>query len=141
MLVEEGIVRRQGKVHKNGVFSYSKILPIFEHFFYRCQIPFNSFVSIVCSSPKVLLALKLVSLSQKNILKFVFLKSKILTFNHLDGNLDSQLAASGENAAENGDYRQKLNQIRQIYHQELDKYNQACGEFTQHVHRFNFYDF
>ena len=30
-------------------------------------------------------------------------------------------AASGENAAENGDYRQKLNQIRQIYHQELDK--------------------
>ena len=53
-----------------------------------------------------------------------------------DGNLDSQLAAaSGENAAENGDYRQKLNQIRQIYHQELDKYNQACGEFTQHVHR------
>ena len=55
----------------------------------------------------------------------------------LDGNLDAQLAAggSGENAAENGDYRQKLNQIRQIYHQELDKYNQACGEFTQHVHR------
>ena len=50
--------------------------------------------------------------------------------------MDSQLAAaSGENAAENGDYRQKLNQIRQIYHQELDKYNQACGEFTQHVHR------
>ena len=73
MLVEEGIVRRQGKVHKNGVFSYSKILPIFEHFFYRCQIPFNSFVSIVCSSPKVLLALKLVSLSQKNI-EICFLK-------------------------------------------------------------------
>ena len=60
--------------------------------------------------------------------------------NFLDGNLDAQLAAggSGENAAENGDYRQKLNQIRQIYHQELDKYNQACGEFTQHVHRNRF---
>ena len=40
----------------------------------------------------------------------------------LDGNLDSQLAAaSGENAAEHGDYRNKLNQIRQIYHAELQK--------------------
>ena len=53
----------------------------------------------------------------------------------LDGNLDSQLAAaSGENAAEHGDYRNKLNQIRQIYHAELEKYNNACGEFTSHVH-------
>ena len=66
--------------------------------------------------------------------------SKNSKSNFLDGNLDAQLAAggSGENAAENGDYRQKLNQIRQIYHQELDKYNQACGEFTQHVHRNRF---
>ena len=68
---------------------------------------------------------------------FKFFKNKISQ----DGNLDAQLAAggSGENAAENGDYRQKLNQIRQIYHQELDKYNQACGEFTQHVHRNRFF--
>ena len=43
-------------------------------------------------------------------------------------------AASGENAAEHGDYRNKLNQIRQIYHAELEKYNNACGEFTSHVH-------
>lgn len=64
------------------------------------------------------------------------LESEGVIGNEADGNLDAQLAAggSGENAAENGDYRQKLNQIRQIYHQELDKYNQACGEFTQHVH-------
>ena len=26
------------------------------------------------------------------------------------------------------------NQIRGIYHGELQKYNDACGEFTQHVH-------
>ena len=58
----------------------------------------------------------------------------IRTFN-LEGNLNEQLAAaSGENAQEHGDYRAKLNQIRQIYHAELEKYNNACGEFTSHVH-------
>ena len=52
----------------------------------------------------------------------------------LDGNLESQLATSGDNTQEHGDYRAKLNQIRGIYHAELDKYNNACGEFTSHVH-------
>ncbi|XP_033119121.1 pre-B-cell leukemia transcription factor 1-like [Anneissia japonica] len=48
-------------------------------------------------------------------------------------------AASGggpgqpENAIEHSDYRAKLAQIRQIYHTELDKYEQACNEFTTHV--------
>lgn len=51
-----------------------------------------------------------------------------------DGNLESQLATTGDNTAEHGDYRAKLNQIRGIYHAELDKYNNACGEFTTHVH-------
>ena len=50
-----------------------------------------------------------------------------------DSNLDSQLATSADNTAEHGDYRAKLNQIRQIYHDELHKYNNACGEFTSHV--------
>jgi len=39
----------------------------------------------------------------------------------------------GDNAIEHSDYRAKLSQIRQIYHQELEKYEQACNEFTTHV--------
>ncbi|XP_071157414.1 pre-B-cell leukemia transcription factor 1-like isoform X6 [Mytilus galloprovincialis] len=45
-------------------------------------------------------------------------------------------AASGgqpDSAIEHSDYRAKLAQIRQIYHTELDKYEQACNEFTTHV--------
>ena len=34
---------------------------------------------------------------------------------------------------EHADYRNKLNEIRSIYHQELEKYEQACNEFTSHV--------
>uniref|UniRef100_A0AAQ4PCX6 Pre-B-cell leukemia transcription factor 1 n=1 Tax=Gasterosteus aculeatus aculeatus TaxID=481459 RepID=A0AAQ4PCX6_GASAC len=46
-------------------------------------------------------------------------------------------AASGgvgaDNSTEHSDYRAKLTQIRQIYHTELEKYEQACNEFTTHV--------
>ncbi|XP_062035418.1 pre-B-cell leukemia transcription factor 4 [Lepus europaeus] len=35
--------------------------------------------------------------------------------------------------AEHLDYRAQLAQIRQMYHSELEKYEQACGEFTTHV--------
>jgi len=42
-------------------------------------------------------------------------------------------ALGGDNAIEHSDYRAKLQQIRTIYHQELDKYLQACNEFTTHV--------
>ncbi|XP_069783683.1 pre-B-cell leukemia transcription factor 4 isoform X5 [Narcine bancroftii] len=46
-------------------------------------------------------------------------------------------AASGgspnDNSIEHSDYRAKLAQIRQIYHSELEKYEQACSEFTTHV--------
>ncbi|XP_075226656.1 PBX homeobox extradenticle isoform X2 [Lycorma delicatula] len=49
----------------------------------------------------------------------------------------SAAAAGGpgqpDNAIEHSDYRAKLAQIRQIYHQELEKYEQACNEFTTHV--------
>lgn len=31
------------------------------------------------------------------------------------------------------EYREKLAQIRQMYHTELEKYEQACNEFTDHV--------
>lgn len=42
-------------------------------------------------------------------------------------------ASTAENAIEHTDYRAKLTQIRQIYHAELEKYEQACNEFTGHV--------
>lgn len=45
-------------------------------------------------------------------------------------------AAAGsitDKSIEHSDYRAKLTQIRQIYHTELEKYDQACNEFTTHV--------
>ncbi|KFV10628.1 Pre-B-cell leukemia transcription factor 1, partial [Tauraco erythrolophus] len=54
--------------------------------------------------------------------------------------LDNMLLAEGvagragsDNSVEHSDYRAKLSQIRQIYHTELEKYEQACNEFTTHV--------
>lgn len=59
--------------------------------------------------------------------------------------LDNMLIAEGVAAApgssptnpeatiEHSDYRAKLTQIRTIYSQELEKYDQACNEFTTHV--------
>ncbi|XP_052593475.1 pre-B-cell leukemia transcription factor 1 isoform X4 [Peromyscus californicus insignis] len=41
--------------------------------------------------------------------------------------------AGSDNSVEHSDYRAKLSQIRQIYHTELEKYEQACNEFTTHV--------
>ncbi|XP_060798534.1 pre-B-cell leukemia transcription factor 4 isoform X2 [Neoarius graeffei] len=38
-----------------------------------------------------------------------------------------------DSSVEHSDYRAKLAQIRQIYHSELEKYEQACSEFTNHV--------
>ncbi|XP_061277403.1 pre-B-cell leukemia transcription factor 4 isoform X4 [Bos javanicus] len=38
-----------------------------------------------------------------------------------------------DSGLEHSDYRAKLSQIRQIYHSELEKYEQACREFTMHV--------
>ncbi|TPP57556.1 Pre-B-cell leukemia transcription factor [Fasciola gigantica] len=42
-------------------------------------------------------------------------------------------AGSDCNQIEHADYRAKLSQIRQIYHAELEKYKNACDEFTGHV--------
>lgn len=39
----------------------------------------------------------------------------------------------GDNAIEHSDYRAKLAQFRLIYHQEMEKYEQSCNEFTTHV--------
>lgn len=36
-------------------------------------------------------------------------------------------------ALEHSDYRQKLTQIREVYHTELEKYERACSEFTTHT--------
>uniref|UniRef100_A0A672RJK0 Pre-B-cell leukemia transcription factor 3-like n=1 Tax=Sinocyclocheilus grahami TaxID=75366 RepID=A0A672RJK0_SINGR len=43
------------------------------------------------------------------------------------------VGVGADNAIEHSDYRAKLSQIRQIYHTELEKYEQACNEFTTHV--------
>lgn len=63
-----------------------------------------------------------------------------ITFNRLNIILKprffigSSLSLDGaDNAIEHSDYRAKLAQIRLIYHQELEKYEQACNEFTTHV--------
>merc|ERR1719419_2034318 len=42
-------------------------------------------------------------------------------------------AFSPETSIEHSDYKAKLGQIRKIYHQELEKYDQGCQEFTTHV--------
>lgn len=47
--------------------------------------------------------------------------------------LSASTAAASETTIEHSDYRAKLSQIRTIYHQELEKYDQACNEFTTHV--------
>jgi hypothetical protein len=48
-------------------------------------------------------------------------------------NASAAAASSNEATIEHSDYRNKLAQIRTIYHQELEKYDQACTEFTTHV--------
>ncbi|OAF69458.1 Homeobox protein PBX4 [Intoshia linei] len=53
--------------------------------------------------------------------------------NALDEPMNQSNAVSSTNMLEHTDYRSKLTQIRQIYHTELAKYEQACGEFTTHV--------
>nr|XP_006643396.1 PREDICTED: pre-B-cell leukemia transcription factor 2-like [Lepisosteus oculatus] len=42
-------------------------------------------------------------------------------------------AVSPDSSLEHSDYKSKLGQIRNIYHTELEKYEQACSEFTTHV--------
>jgi len=49
----------------------------------------------------------------------------------------SDAAASPSNTdesfIEHSEYRTKLTQIRKVYYQELEKYDQACSDFTTHV--------
>ena len=51
---------------------------------------------------------------------------------------NSEATASSSNTdetfIENAEYRNKLNQVRKTYFQELEKYDQACNDFTTHVH-------
>jgi len=47
---------------------------------------------------------------------------------------NSTAANSADSVAlEHSDYRQKLSQIREVYHNELEKYERACNEFTTHT--------
>merc|ERR1712241_1292302 len=45
----------------------------------------------------------------------------------------SAAVSNQETTIEHSDYRNKLGQIRNIYNQELEKYEQACQELTTHV--------
>jgi len=40
---------------------------------------------------------------------------------------------SPDTSIEHSDYKAQLGQIRTVYHQELEKYDQSCQEFTTHV--------
>ena len=48
------------------------------------------------------------------------------------GSAAAAAAAAGvhDNQAEHTEYRAKLNQIRQIYHTELEKYEQVCEDMS-----------
>merc|ERR1719285_1607796 len=43
--------------------------------------------------------------------------------------VNASAASASETTIEHSDYRAKLSQIRTIYHQELEKYDQACNKF------------
>lgn len=45
----------------------------------------------------------------------------------------SSASNSDESFIEHSEYRSKLTQIRKTYYQELEKYDQACQDFTTHV--------
>ena len=50
--------------------------------------------------------------------------------------INSEAASSAqgdESFIEHTEYRNKLSQIRKTYYQELEKYDQACNDFTTHV--------
>merc|ERR1711872_805923 len=47
--------------------------------------------------------------------------------------VSASAASASETTIQNSDYKAKLGQIRNIYHQELEKYDQGCQEFTTHV--------
>ncbi|KRZ78617.1 Homeobox protein extradenticle, partial [Trichinella papuae] len=46
---------------------------------------------------------------------------------------DKGTPVASDGGSDQSDYRAKLAQIRSVYHAELEKYEQACNEFTTHV--------
>ena len=46
---------------------------------------------------------------------------------------NNQMNLNDSHTLEHSDYKQKLSQIRSVYHAELEKYEKACNEFTTHV--------
>ncbi|XP_059094764.1 homeobox protein extradenticle-like isoform X2 [Tigriopus californicus] len=50
-----------------------------------------------------------------------------------DKSAAAQIPGQDSTAIEHTDYKNKLAQIRQIYQQEVEKYDQGCNEFTTHV--------
>lgn len=49
------------------------------------------------------------------------------------GNATAPPPLQTETSIEHSDYKAQLNQIRTVYHQELEKYDTSCQEFTTHV--------
>ena len=115
------------------------------------NLPLKSAVSLspICEFANRIILLMLTT--KMNISLYKFLALSIRTSADCDQQVDPQLirldnmlSAEGvegspeknnmpETGTEQADYRQKLQQIRHTYHEELDKYNEACQEFTQHV--------
>jgi pre-B-cell leukemia transcription factor 1 len=68
-------------------------------------------------------------------------RSSLSSADHLPNSPNSSQQQSGQSSAaaadsmalEHSDYRQKLSQIREVYHSELEKYERACSEFTTHT--------
>lgn len=52
---------------------------------------------------------------------------------------ESRGEKDGVSSGDHAEYRAKLAQIRQIYATELEKYQQACSEFTTHVVCYGFH--
>jgi pre-B-cell leukemia transcription factor 1 len=50
-----------------------------------------------------------------------------------DKGAPAQTLGQDSTAIEHSDYKNKLSQIRTIYQQEVEKYDQGCSEFTTHV--------
>jgi len=51
----------------------------------------------------------------------------------VEGNVAPQNRSQDHTTIENAEYKKKLEQIQRIYQQEIEKHNQGCTEFTDHV--------
>ena len=76
---------------------------------------------------------------ERGTITFITVELVVTTSAHLystgpdKGASPAQSLGQDSTAIEHTDYKNKLAQIRQIYQQEVEKYDQGCNEFTTHV--------